>query len=106
MWRQQAAYFPEGRTEESGVFVGGLQKNVIHRVAEPPPDLDEFEADIMASDAAHGTRALCIVVVRRHGQELDSTEILASRRFGAGNHVAHHYATDPSRHQNLMRSAC
>jgi hypothetical protein len=54
MWRQQVAYFPEGRTEESGVFVGGLQKNVIHRVAEPPPDLDEFEADIMASDAAHG----------------------------------------------------
>jgi hypothetical protein len=31
----------------------GLQKNVIHRVAEPPPDLDEFEADIMASYAAH-----------------------------------------------------
>ena len=29
----------------------GLQKNDIHRVAEPPPDLDEFEADIMASYA-------------------------------------------------------
>jgi hypothetical protein len=40
------------------------------------------------------TRALCIVVVRRHGQGLDSTEILASRRFGAGNHVV---ITPPTR---------
>ena len=29
----------------------GLQKSVIHRPAEPPPGLDEFEQHVMASDS-------------------------------------------------------